>query len=223
VSDSSAPPEPPLDITDRERPIAVRSIIPPPGQLGTFAVLGAAAGTVPLPWLPDALARRLRGALVQDVTARHGLSLSSAARALLAEPGGSRRKRNAVSVALRYLSRKLLVRFGPLALWPPLRAGLETYVLGYLLDRYLSRSRRGTSSRLDAEEARVVRDAIERALVRVASPDVQLDWPGTPLPPEESRDEMTQVLDGLLSATATVPSWLLRRLDTAFDDALAVV
>jgi hypothetical protein len=209
-----------LEITGPSRPLAQRSAEPPPGQLGTFAVLGAAIGTVPLPWLPDALARRVRGALVQDIAARHGLSLSRGAREVLADPAGGRTKRNAVTAALRYLSRKLLVRFGPLALLPPLRAGLETYVLGHLFARFLTHPPRAAGGRIEAEEALVLRDAIERAVIRVASPDMELEWPRAPLAPEDSRDELTQVLDGLLSATATVPSWLLSRLDTAFDDAL---
>ncbi len=196
---------------------------PPPGQLGTFAVLGAAVGTVPLPWIPDALSRRLRGALVQDIAARHGVALSGGARGILADPSGSRRKQGAVAQAFTYLGRKLLVRFGPLAVLPPLRAGLETYVLGYLFDRYLSVGRSGGGSRVEVKEARLVRSAIERAVVRVASPEGGLQWPGTPHAPddgEDTRDEITQALDGLLSATSTIPSWLLHRLDLAFDEVL---
>ena len=147
------------------------------------------------------------------------------ARLALAHPGGARKKRSPFGEALRYLSRKLLVRFGPLALWPPVRAGIETYVLGHLLDRYVVRSRSEGDqgrTRVDPEvaEARVVREAMERAVVRVASPEMELDWPAAPVAPEDSRDEITQAVDGLLRATTTVPSWLLHRLDTAFDDAL---
>jgi hypothetical protein len=195
----------------------------PIGQFGAFALLGAAAGTVPLPWVPDALARRLRGALVQDITARHGLALTPAARLALSDPGGAKKKRSPFGEALRFLSRKLLVRFGPLALWSPVRAGIETYVLGHLLDRYVSRWRKVVGARMEVAEARMVREAIERAVVRVASPEMELDWPALPLAPEDSRDELTQAVDGLLRATTTVPSWLLHRLDAAFDDALSRV
>ena len=90
---------------------------------------------------------------------------------------------------------------------PPLRAALETYVLGYLLDRYLSRVPHLRGSRLEVAEARTIREAIDRAVVRVASPEGGLQWPGTPVPPEDSRDEITQALDGLLCATATIPIW----------------
>ena len=192
----------------------------PPGQLGTFAVLGAAAGTVPLPWLPDALARRLRGALVHDIAARHGRALTPDARRILADPATTKRKHGALAAAFAFLSRKLLVRFGPLALLPPLRAGLETYVLGYLFNRYLSRGS-GERGRIEADEARVLREAIERAVLRVVSAEGDRRWPTTPIAPEDSRDEITQALDGLLSATTTIPSWLQERLARAFDDTLA--
>ena len=194
---------------------------PPAGQLGTFALLGAAVGAVPFPWLPSALARRLRGALVQDIAARHGLSLSPGARSILAEPTGTKKKQGAVAQAFGYIGRKVLVRFGPLAVLPPLRSALEMYVLGYLVDRYIARTLPKETTRLEVKDARLVLHAIERAVVRVASPEGGLQWPATPHPPEELRDELTQALDGLLSATSTIPSWLLHRLDLAFDEVLA--
>lgn len=199
----------------------LRASGPPPGKLESFAVLGAFVGTVPLPWVPDVLARRLRGALVQDVASRHGVVLSSDARQMLADPTATKAKRGPLRQAFGFLSKKLLIRFGPLALLPPLRSALETYVLGYLFDRYLARVDRTDRMRVDGEEARVVRQAIERAVLRVVSPEGGLQWPAMPLPREESRDEITQALDGLLSATTTIPSWLLERLASAFDEAVA--
>src|SRR4051794_34673723 len=56
------------------------------GRLGTYTMLGAVTGVVPLPWLPDVVARRIRGALVHDLTSRHGLSITPEARAALVEP-----------------------------------------------------------------------------------------------------------------------------------------
>jgi hypothetical protein len=202
-------------------PLAKAEATPPTGQLGAFALLGAAASTVPLPWLPDALSRRLRGALVQDIAARHGRTLTPEARTLLGDPSSASTHRGPVRKAFRYLGRKMLTRFGPLALLPTLRGGLETYVLGYLFDRYLSRTDRTPNGRLEVDEARHVLRAIDRAVIRVASPDLELAWPRTPAPPEELRDELTQALDGLLSATTTVPSWLLARLAAAFDEVMA--
>jgi hypothetical protein len=196
---------------------------PPPGKLETFAVLGAFIGTVPFPWVPDALARRVRGALVHDVAVRHGIALSSVARRTLADPTSASTKKGALGQAFGYLGRKLLVRFGPLALLPPIRAALETYVLGYLLDRYLSRRSSAAPSqgrRMDGEEARVVRAAIDRSVLSVVSPERGLAWPTAPLLADDSRDELTQVLDSILGATTTIPSWLLGRLATAFDEEL---
>jgi len=210
----------PHDAELQARPSASASR-PPPGKLETFAVLGGFIGTVPLPWLPDALARRLRGALVPDVAARHGRALTPDARATLADPSGTKAKRGPLSQAFTYLGRKLLVRIGPLAVVPPIRGALETYVLGYLFDRYLSRPEETGRMRIDGEEARVVRRAIEQAILHVVSPERGLEWKANPLSPEESRDEITQALDGILSATTTIPSWLLQRLATAFDEALA--
>ena len=192
----------------------------PIGQLGTFALLGAAMRSVPFPWLPTTLAERLRGALVQDIATRHGIALSPNARATLASPEPLKRKQGPMSVALAYIGRKIFARFGPLAALLPVRAALETYVLGYLFDRYLSHTPREPGSRFEVREARLVRRAIERAVLRIASTEGGLKWVPSPRPPEESRDEITQLVDGVLTATTLVPSWLLQRLDTAFDDAL---
>src|SRR5438105_3660480 len=84
------------------------------GRLGTYTVLGAATGVVPLPWIPDAMVRRVRGALVHDLCARHGLSLTPEARAMLVEPGGSDGPRGVVSQGLTFVVTRVLGRFGPL-------------------------------------------------------------------------------------------------------------
>jgi hypothetical protein len=140
---------------------------------------------------------------------------------VLADPSGAKRRRGAVGQAFGYLGRKLLARFGPLAVLPPLRAALETYVLGYLFDRYLRRASGEPGTRLEVAEAHTIRDAIDRAVVNIASSGERgLQWPTAPVAPEDSRDEITQALDSVLAATSMVPSWLLRRLDTAFDDVL---
>ena len=39
--------------------------------------------------------------------------------------------------------------------------------------------------------------------------------------PEELRDQVTQATDGLISFAASLPGWVVRRLDAAFDAALA--
>src|SRR5580658_1808074 len=98
--------------TSRSRPVDR-------GRLGVYAAIGASLGSVPIPWLPDALARRVRGALVHDVAVRHGLSLTREARDLLAEPSGPDGPRGLLAQALRFFGARLALRaltsFGPIA------------------------------------------------------------------------------------------------------------
>jgi hypothetical protein len=192
-----------------------------PGRVGTYAALGAAAGSVPLPWLPDAFTRRVRGALAQDVAARHGLSLTPEARDLLSEPAGTEGPRGVGAQAMRFVTRKLLGRFGPLAIVPPIRSGLETFMLGHLFARYLGGLRTERAARIDVHEARELRRAIDRALVLAVSPEVHSHLDGPRHAPEELRDTFTQVVDGVLMTFAGAPEWMLRRIEAAFDEALS--
>jgi hypothetical protein len=190
------------------------------GRLGAFTLLGAAAGGVPLPWLPAALARRVRGALVQDIAARHGVSLSPEARASLAEPDRRERSKNLAQETMRFLATRVLGRLGPISMFPPVRAGLDTFVLGHLFARYLT-SRQEPSIRIQDEEAVALRRIIDRALIHALTAGIEGRPEPSEPPPEDLRDEVTQAVDGVLIATATVPAWLIRRLDAAFDDMLA--
>jgi hypothetical protein len=140
------------------------------GRLGVYAALGASVGTMPLPWLPDALIRRVRGSLVHDVAARHGLSLTRDARDVLAEPSGPDGPRGLVVQVFRYVGAKVVLRalagFGPISIAWPMRNALLMYVLGHLFHRYLELSRTERAMRIDVEEARRVRLAIDGALLR---------------------------------------------------------
>src|SRR5258706_11065767 len=89
------------------------------GRLGVYTALGAGAGTVPLPWLPDTLAKRIRGALAQDIAARHGVSLTTEARTLLSEPEPRDAARGVFGQAVKFATGKLLARFTPLGFLPP--------------------------------------------------------------------------------------------------------
>src|SRR5262245_21787390 len=97
------------------------------GRLGVYTALGAAAGTVPLPWLPDAVAKRIRGALAQDIAARHGVSLTTEARQLLAEPEARDGARGVLGQAVKFATGKVLARFTPLGFLPPLRSAAQTF------------------------------------------------------------------------------------------------
>jgi uncharacterized protein (DUF697 family) len=202
---------------------AVRTLTRQPlsaGRVGTYAILGAAVGAVPVPWVPDALARRIRGALAQDIAGRHGLSLTPEARDILAEPSGTEGPRGIAAQAMRFLTRRVLGRFGPLGILPPVRAGVETFVLGHLLARYFEGSRTERAARVDVEEARRLRRAIEQAVVHAFSGDIHSPLDQAPAPAEELRDPITQIIDGALITAASIPGWILGRLEASFDDVL---
>ncbi len=202
-------------------PVSVR----PPAdrsRLAVYTAMGASIGALPVPWLPDSLLRRVRGALVHDCVVRHGLSLTREARAILAEPSGSEVPRGFASQAVRYLGVRLaaraLARFGPIgALWP-VRDALRTYALGHMVSRYLDTGRTERAVRIDADEARRLRRAIDGAVARALTVE--------PLPADEpvaiddQRDATTALVDWLIGLAAGVPDRLMRRLDAAFDDLL---
>ena len=192
-----------------------------PGRLGTFTTIGVLAGSVPLPWIPDALARRLRGAMVHDVAARHGLSLTPEARAILSEPSGIEGPRGVIGQAIKFATSKVLARFGPLALINPVRTGLATFVLGYLFNRYLEATRTDRAVRIDIEEARRVRQAIDQALFHLVTAEIRPASDDAPNAAEDLRDPTTAVFDSAFIAAASVPGWFMRRLDAAFDDVYA--
>jgi hypothetical protein len=197
-----------------------RSPLEAPGRLGAFTLLGAAAGSIPLPWLPANLTRRVRGALVFDVASRHGLALTPEARTVLAEPTRSERGNRATREATRYLAIRWLGRFGPIRFLAPVRAALGTFVLGHLFARYLA-AREDSGPRIEEEEARSLRAMIDQALLHALTARVPSDHELLGQPAEDDRDDVTQAVDGAIIATASVPAWLVHRLDAAFDEMLA--
>lgn len=193
------------------------------GRLGTYTMLGAATGVVPLPWVPDAIVRRVRGALVHDLTARHGLSLTPEARAVLVEPAGTEGPRGVIGQGVTFAVGRVLGRFGPLAAIAPVRSAIGTFVLGHLLQRYLETARTQRSVRIDVEEARRVRRAIDQALLYALTTQPRPSREDPPIPPEDLRDQTTQVVDGVLISIASLPGWVTRRLEAAFDEVLTNV
>jgi hypothetical protein len=192
-------------------------------RLGTYTVLGAACGVVPLPWIPDATVRRVRGALVHDLTSRHGLSVTAEARAIFVEPAGTEGPRGFLSQGVTFAVTKVLGRFGPLAVIPPVRSALGTFVLGHLLQRYLETARTARSVRIDIEEARRVRRAIDQALLYSLTTEARPSREDPPFASEDLREHGEQVVDGVLISIASTPGWLVRRLEAAFDEVLASV
>ncbi len=210
---------PPRDPT---RPGTLARSSAPPPRLAALAILGMAAGSMPLPLLPPRLLSRIRGAVVHDVAGRHGLSLTQEARSVLskaslATSGG------AVLATLMFFAKRSYRQLGAVGILPPLSAWLDVYALGCLLDHYLARARTSATVRIDEAEARRIRDVIDRAVKRSFSPSLQV-------PPhsaheenatEDLRDTASRLSDGLLLAAAALPIILRRRLHAAFDEALA--
>ena len=192
-----------------------------PARLSALAILGLAAGSVPLPFLPPRLLTRIRGAVVHDVAGRHGLSLTQEARkelsrASLAVSGG------ALLTTILFFVKRSYRRLGAMGIVPPLSAWLEVYALGLLLDRYFDRVRSSPTVRIDAHEARNVRRAIDRAVRRSFSPNLhvphaEVEGEAT----EDLRDMTTRLSDGFLLAAAALPMFLRRRLEAALDAVLA--
>lgn len=174
------------------------------------------ANAVPLPLLPDFVIARVRGAIAHDTAARHGLSLTRDARTVLASADAESRAiaRKAGEAVLRQVAKRLT----PLAAVATLSRGLEAYALGLLFDRYIQRNRAPGSVRIDVDEARRVRDAIDRSVLRVLSPALKPSEttvrPGT----EDLRTETTRFLDSILLTGASLPSYFERRLEAAFDE-----
>jgi hypothetical protein len=184
------------------------------GRLGTYSMLGAVVAAVPFPILPGSLALRVRGALVHDVCGHYGLSVTPEARSILAKPGLAEGPQGIAGAAWRFATGRVLSRLGPLTLLPPIRSGILTFAIGHLLARYLS-TRETRTVRVDVEEARRVRRAIESALAHVISTPARSERPGSA--PEEMRDPVTQLTDGIISGLASLPGHLVRRLEAAFD------
>lgn len=212
----------PMDSDDREIASRHSEALRPrqlgTGRLGTYTALGAVTGVVPLPFIPDAIVRRVRGALVHDLASRHGLSITPEARAVLVDNAAGEGPRGFLSQGVTFAVTRVLGRIGPLALLPPVRTALGTFVLGHLFARYLDTARTSRSVRIDLEEARRLRRAIDQALVYALTTEAGPAREDALHAPEDLRDQGTAVLDGVLISVASLPGWLVRRLDAAFDE-----
>jgi hypothetical protein len=100
------------------------------------------------------------------------------------------------------------------------RGALETFVLGHLFHRYVAVQRSERSVRVDVVEARRVRQAIDRAMLHAFAGDVHAEREDGGSPPDDMRDQATQITDSLIIAVAGLPGFLVRRLEAAFDDLL---
>ncbi|MBI4700661.1 MAG: hypothetical protein HY744_05775 [Deltaproteobacteria bacterium] len=194
----------------------------PSGRLAMLSGMSLLVGLIPIPTVPDRVRRQVRGALAHDVLARRGISLTTDARAVLAAPNSPDRLRVLVRKAVEMLTRRLLRRLGPLAALSTVVSAFEIYALGHLLDRYARRHRTAGTLRLQAPEARRVRAAVDRAVLRAFSPAVTPRRLARAEGAEDFRDELTRWLDGLVLRAALLPDYVQRRLEAAFDEELAL-
>jgi hypothetical protein len=216
-------PEPPRDARDPLRPEATTAALNPDlsrpsGRLGVLTGVAIAAATVPIPFLPDRLVARVRGAVAHDVVTRHGLSLTSEARAVFASADRDERATAMIRKAVELAARGVFRRIGPLGALTAAARGLEVFALGFLLERYIARVRPGRTVRVHVEEARKVRAAIDRAVFRSVAPTLRPTSLTLPGGAEDLRDEYTRWLDALLLTGAALPGYVERRLEAAFDE-----
>ncbi|HVY47782.1 MAG TPA: hypothetical protein VHB21_17965, partial [Minicystis sp.] len=146
----------------------------------------------------------------------------SDARELLANPGSP--DRHKLVHAAETIARQVLRRFvGPLGTLSFAASGVEVFALGLLLERYLRDVRPRGGVRVHLDEARAVRDAIDKAVVRAVSPALRPALTTMEPAVGDLRDEFTRWVDALLLTSATVPSYVQRRLEAAFDEVAAEV
>ena len=216
-----SPPEQPTPPAVDAAPAATRTDAQPvAGRLAMMAGVSLALGAIPLPFLPDRVLLQLRGAVAHEVSSRHGLSLSSDARAVLARPNAKDRMRSLLRKGIELITRRLLRRVGPLAPLSALVTSFEVYALGHLLDRYFAEVRHAGALRILEGEAQRVRSAIDEAVLMTFYPSTQ---PSTLLlgeSVEDLRDEFTRWLDTIIVGASTLPNYMQRRLDAAFDEVI---
>lgn len=194
-----------------------------------YSSLGALSGALPLPWVPDLIVRRVRGTLLHDIASRHRVALTDEARDVLVEswfpgvPKLSGMAAAAFSQAGRFAAGRALSFLGPLGWFPPVRSAIYTFVLGHVFERYMETARISRAVRIDAEEARLIKKAVERALLAVATVKSESPWKDRIDAPEELRNDTTRLVDGVILSVVSLPGWLVSRLDSAFDDAWSSV
>jgi hypothetical protein len=218
-----APPRSPESVARQDEPATalVTHGTAVPGRLAVLSGVSLLLGAVPLPILPSRMLRQVRGAVAYDALSRHGVALVSDARDVLAEPDSTDRMRKFLRKGVELASRRILRRLGPFAALSAIASSFEVFALGHLLERYVVQVRPSGSIRMHEPEARRVRRAIDSAVLRIFSPGVETTRLTLPDAPEDLRDELTRWIDTLLLTGATLPSYLQRRLDAAFDRIVA--
>ena len=144
--------------------------------------------------------------------------MSTDARLALADTASNDRARAVLRSGVEFMARRLLNRLGPLAPLTAVVGTFEVFALGVLLERYVRRVRPGGTLRMHEAEAQRVRRAINTAVLRMLYPSTKPRRLMLQQSAEDLRDELTRWIDTFLLTSATIPSYLERRLEAAFDD-----
>src|SRR6185436_20004992 len=118
------------------------------------------------------------------------LSLTSDAHDVLAEPESESRTK--LVRAAEGVARTLLRRLRPLGVLNAASRGAEIFALGLLLDRYVVQVRATSAVRMHRDEARHVRAAIDKAVLRALSPSLHPSATTLDAGAEDLRDELTR-------------------------------
>ena len=198
-----------------------RPLDPPPGggRLAVLTALAVASRAIPLPFLPDRVLLHVRGAVLHDCTSRLGLSLTAEAREVLAAPASE--GRTVTRTLAEAVAHRLLRRLGPIARLTSGVRALEVFALGHLLERYFRESRPRGTLRIELTEARKLRQTIDSAVLKAFSPSLSTYPLQFPTPSEDLRDAFTRWIDTALLTGASLPGYVERRLDAAFDAVLS--
>lgn len=192
----------------------------PTGRLMMLSAASMGALALPLPIVPERMVGRLRGALAHDIAARYGLSMTADARKILADASRHAGPQSVARTTLEMIGRTLLSR-GPLGALTSLAGGLEVYAFGHLFERYLARVRTTQAVRIGIDEAKLIRQLIDRSVLRLMSPYLKPASITMQDVIEDLRDEYTRWVDTAILTSASLPSYLERRIEAAFDEVAA--
>ena len=191
----------------------------PTGRLAVLSAASMGALALPLPVVPERVVGRLRGALAHDIAARYGLSMTADARKILADPS-RQGPQHIARTTFELIGRTLLSR-GPLGALASVAGGLEVYAFGHLFERYVVRIRNTQAVRIGIDEAKLIRQLIDRSILRLLSPYLRLTSITMQDVVDDLRDEFTRWVDTAILTSASLPSYFERRLEAAFDEVAA--
>ncbi|MGE0789567.1 MAG: hypothetical protein AB7S26_28100 [Sandaracinaceae bacterium] len=193
-----------------------------------YAAVTGLAGAIPVPLLDSMLGELSRGAAMRRVAARHGVTLTPDARAILAGPG---------TVGVTSSERGRLVKMALSSVLAPFRvaARLEdamgTLFAAVLLDHYLARPDRPMGASVTLAEAQRVRSATQIAIGEAGFDALRAvpvglggvlkkGFDAARAPDPEGRSIVERFVDAVLDGFADAPVDLLDTLSLQFDRAL---